>query len=223
MKKTSPLVLLFIVIFLNSCSGFKIIKSWKSETVNTMRDKKILVVGRSAKKEIRVAYEDAITKKLVASGYNATASYKNYPDFKPNQKVSDEREQQIRTILEKDGFNGVVLTVLKDYQENTREVGAEQYDATVIYGGATVAGVYGGFYAYWDLPGSYSADNVAVKQEGSTITSKLYILETVVYNLDKEDGKQLEAWITASIENPENSPSLATAYANSVAKGFKNK
>jgi hypothetical protein len=125
--------------------------------------------------------------------------------------------------LEKDGFNGVVLTVLKDYQENTREVGAEQYDATVIYGGATVAGVYGGFYAYWDLPGSYSADYVAVKQEGSTITSKLYILETVVYNLDKEDGKQLEAWITASIENPENSPSLATAYANSVAKGFKNK
>jgi hypothetical protein len=223
MKKTSSLILLLTVILLTGCSSFKIIKSWKSETVNTMKDKNILVVGRSTKKDVRVAYEDAITKKLVDNGYKATASYKKYPDFKPNTKVSDDQKQHIRAILEKDGYNGVVLTLLKDIEVNSREVGKEQYDAAVIYGGASMASVYGGFYAYWDLPGSYSVDQVALKQEGTTITSKLYTLETVIYNLDKEEDKQLEAWITASIENPDNVINTASAYANSIAKGFKGK
>ncbi|MGB5459455.1 MAG: hypothetical protein WBM91_07835 [Eudoraea sp.] len=223
MKKISPFILLLAALFLTGCSSFKIIKSYKSDSVYTMQDKNILVVGRSTKKDVRMAYEDAITKKLVASGYKATASYKKYPDFKPNTKVSDDQKQHIRTILEKDGYNGVVLTLLKDIVVNSREVGAEQYDAAVIYGGASMPSVYGGFYAYWDLPGSYSVDQVALKQEGTTITSKLYTLETVIYNLDKEDGEQLEAWITASIENPDNVINTATAYANSIAKGFKGK
>ncbi len=223
MKKTSPLILILTALLLTSCSSFKIIKTYKSETANEMQNKKILVVGRSTKKDVRVAYEDAITKKLVSSGYNATASYKKYPDFKPNTKVSDDQKQHIRAILEKDGYNGVVLTLLKGIEVNSRELGAEQYDAPVIYGGASMPFVYGGFYAYWDLPGTYSVDQVALKQEGTTITSKLYTLETVIYDLDKEDDKQLVAWITASIENPDNVINTASAYANSIAKGFKSK
>ncbi len=223
MKKTLPLILILTALLLTSCSSFKIIKSYKSDSVATMQDKKILVVGRSTKKDVRVAYEDAITKKLISSGYNATASYKKYPDFKPNTKVSDDQKQHIRFILEKDGYNGVVLTLLKDIEVSSREVGAEQYDAPVIYGGASMPFVYGGFYAYWDMPGTYSVDQVALNVEGSTITSKLYTLETVIYNLDKEDGKQLEAWITASIENPDNVIHTASGYANSIAKGFKSK
>ncbi len=223
MKKITPLILFLTALLLTNCSSFKIIKTYKSDTVDTMQNKKILVVGRSTKKDVRVAYEDAITKKLISSGYNATASYKKYPDFKPNTKVSDDQKQHIRFILEKDGYNGVVLTLLKDIEVSSREVGAEQYDAPVIYGGASMPFVYGGFYAYWDMPGTYSVDQVALNVEGSTITSKLYTLETVIYNLDKEDGKQLEAWITASIENPDNVIHTASGYANSIAKGFKSK
>jgi len=223
MKKTSPLILILTALLLTSCSSFKIIKTYKSETANEMQNKKILVVARSTKKDARVAYEDAITNKLVSSGYNATASYKKYPDFKPNTKVSDDQKQHIRAILVKDGYNGVVLTLLKSIEVNSRELGAEHYDAPVIYGGASMPFVYGGFYAYWDLPGTYSVDQVALKQEGTTITSKLYTLETVIYNLDKEDDKQLEAWITASIENPDNVINTAPTYANSIAKGFKSK
>jgi len=222
MKKTSPFILLLAVLFLTGCSSFKIIKSWKAETASTMKAKKILVIGRSADSNIRKTYEDAITKKFVDAGFNAISSYTQFPDFNPVAKITEEQKQQIHSVLEKNGYNGVVLTSLKDYQEHTREVGAENYETTVFYGGMNYPTAYGGFYNYFYLPGSFSADQVSLKTEGSTITSKLYILETVVYDLELEEGKQLVAWVTASIENPENSPSVATAYANSVAKGFKN-
>ena len=221
MKKISTLLFLFAVLLLTSCSSFKVIKSWKGETVGEMQNKKILVIGRSADTDIRMAYEKAITKKLVDAGYNAISSYTQFPDFNPVAKITEEQKQQIRTILEKNKYNGVVLTALKDYQEHTREVGAENYDTQVIYGGMNYPINYGGFYNYFYLPGSFSVDQVSLKTEGSTITSKLYILETVVYDLEKEEGKQLVAWITASIENPDSSAGVASAYANSIAKGFK--
>ena len=223
MKKILPLILILSVLLLTSCSSFKIIKSYKSETAASMQDKKILVIGRSAKKDVRVAYENAITKKFVAAGYNAVSSYSQFPDFNPIAKITEEQKEQIQSILEKNGYNGVVVTSLKDYQEQSREVGAEKYETTVFYGGMNYPTAYGGFYNYFYIPGSFSADQVSRDTSGSTITSKLYILETVVYDLELEEGKQLVAWVTASIENPDDSPSVATAYANSVAKGFKGK
>lgn len=223
MKKTSLLILVLAVLCLYSCSSFKIIKSWKAETTGSMQNKKILVIGRSADKDVRIAYENALTKKFVTAGYNAISSYSQFPDFNPVAKITEEQKQQIRSILEKNGYNGVVLTALKDYQERSREVGAEKYETTVFYGGATYPDAYGGFYNYFYLPGTYSSDQVSLKTEGTTITSKLYILETVVYDLTLEEGKQLVAWVTASIENPDDSPGVASAYANSVAKGFKSK
>lgn len=221
MKKISPFILLLIALVLTSCSSFKVIKSWEAETAGSMQNKKILVIGRTADKDIRMAYENALTKKFVAAGYNAISSYSQFPDFNPVAKITEEQKQQIQSILEKNGYNGVVLTALKDYQEQSREVGAEKYETTVFYGGMGYPTAYGGFYNYFYIPGSYSADQVRRDTSGSTITSKLYILETVVYDLELEDGKQLVAWVTASIENPDDSPSVATAYANSVAKGFK--
>ena len=223
MYKRSFLIIILLSALLISCGGFKVINSYKSDSVQAMDDKNILVVGRSTEKNVRMAYEDAITKKLVSGGYKATASYTKYPDFKPNAKVSDDEKQHIRNILEKDGYNGVVLTLLKDVEVQSRQMGAENYDAAVIYGGASMPSFYGGFYAYWDLPGSYSVNSVAVKQEGTTITSKIYTLETVVFNLDNEDDKQMVAWITASIENPDNVINTASPYANAIAKGFKSK
>ena len=221
MKKTSTLLFFLAGFLMTSCSSFKIIKSWKGETANEMQNKKILVIGRSADMDIRMAYENAITKKFTDAGYNAISSYTQFPDFNPVAKITEEQKQQIRNILEKNGYNGVVLTALKDYQEHTREIGAEKYDTQVIYGGMNYPINYGGFYNYFYLPGSFSVDQVSLKTEGTTITSKLYILETVVYDLEQEEGKQLVAWITASIENPDNSPGVASAYANSIAKGFK--
>lgn len=223
MKNISPLILLLAALLLTSCSSFKVINSWKAETAASMQDKKILVIGRTADKDIRMAYENAITKKFVEAGYNAISSYTQFPDYNPVTKITEEQKQQIRSILEKNGYNGVVVTSLKDYQEQSREVGAEKYETTVYYGGMNYPTAYGGFYNYFYMPGSYSADQVSRDTSGSTITSKLYILETVVYDLELEDGKQLVAWVTASIENPDDSPSVATAYANSVAKGFKSK
>lgn len=221
MKKLSPVILLFTAILFTSCSSFKIIKSWKAETSSEMQNKKILVIGRSADKDVRMAYENAITKKLLADGFDAISSYAQFPDFNPVAKITEEQKQQIQSILEKNGYKGVVLTALKDYQEHTRELGAQKYDTQVIYGGMNYPINYGGFYNYFYLPGSFSVDQVRRETSGTTITSKLYILETVVYDLELEEGKQLVAWITASIENPDSSPSVATAYANSIAKGFK--
>ncbi|WP_276388627.1 hypothetical protein [Eudoraea chungangensis] len=220
MQKRVYLIVFVATILTSSCTGYKVIKNWKAENPS-MKDKSILVIGRVSKMEIRQAYEDEITKRLVSKGVDAVSSYTKFPNFDPTQKVSEEQSEKIKSIIEENGYNGVILTALKDYQENSREMGQGGYQAAVDYGAMYYPSYYGGFYNYYYNPMSISSDIVYVEKSGSTITSKTYILETVVYNLDLPEDKQLVAWVTASIENPDNAVGTASNYASTILNSFK--
>jgi hypothetical protein len=220
--KKKFLLIFFAFALLTSCSNVKVLNSFRADHADGIRDNNILVVARAAKPDARKAFEDEITKEIRARGINATPSYTKFPKLRPDQKLTEDRKNEIKDLLEKEGFNGVVLSVLKDYQELTRSVGEGGYEASVNYGYTDLPTYYGwGFYAYYHHPLSYSNEDVYVKESEDTITSRLFILETVAYNLEEPEDKQLVAVIRSQVENPDGVVSTANNYAKAIAKRFK--
>jgi hypothetical protein len=222
MKKLKLITLLLVGLALNSCSSVKVVDAWKTPNIEAFRDNKILVVARTANREAREAFEREITDKLLARGFNATPSYTIFPKLRPNDKLTKERKEEIKGLLQKEGFNGVVLSVLKDYQERTRYIGEGAYEASVSYGYTDWPSyVGGGFYTYYVHPLSYATAYVDVDAAEIAITAKLYVLETVAYDLEQPEKNQLVALINAAIENPATAKGAAHNYADAIAKRLK--
>ncbi|MEM9680136.1 MAG: hypothetical protein AAF901_07405, partial [Bacteroidota bacterium] len=152
--------------------------------------------------------------------YNATASFTKFPKLNPDEKMTEEKMKTIRGILDAEGFNGIVLTVLKDYQEETRIQKDGGY-----YAGGTYSRYYpryyGGFYRYYYHPTAYATLGNYVPETTTEYTSKTYILETTVYDLTKDKENQLAAVVTSKIENPQKASSTAEEYVKQIAKSLR--
>ena len=57
----------------------------------------------------------------------------------------------------------------------------------------------------------------------TTYNVKTYVLETVAYNLDEPDGKQLVAVTTTKIEDPSNVSKVAAEYVKAITKSLESK
>jgi hypothetical protein len=124
-------------------------------------------------------------------------------------------------LIEKEGFKGVVMNVLKDYNESmvTEESGGYYAGGTTYYGG--YPGYYGGFYGYYHNPYSYSTYGNYVPSSSTTRISKSYILETLIYNLDEPEGKQLVSVVTTQIIDPSSVTKTAKDYSKLVFNSLK--
>lgn len=222
MKKSISLIsIVSVIILLNACSSVKVLNSWKADNASTVKEKNLLVIARTDNNTARIAFENEIVNQLTAKGIKATASFTKYPKLNPDKKITDEKADMIKSMLKDAGFNGVVLTVIKETQELSK---------TVTEGGGYAGGTYygyypryyGGFYGYYYNPMSYSTLGNYVEQTSTTYTSKNYILETVVYNLDEPEEKQLVAVVTSKIEEPENAAKAAKQYVRAISKSFDN-
>lgn len=221
MKKTKLNFLLLIsIIFFSSCNSVKVMGSWKSEKANTLKDKNILVITRTANLQARVPFEKEIAAQLRLKGMTVTESYKKFPTLNPNQEMTEERSKNIRSILDADGFNGIVLTILKDVQT---------YTTVSEYGGGFYAGMpysamypsyYGGFYGYYAHPMSYSTYGMVSTSSYSVRETKTYILETVFYNLDLPENDQIVAIVTTKVKDPKNLEKVAQKYVQEIVKSF---
>ena len=169
--KMNKFCYLFLLSFLlMSCKSFKVLYNWSAEDKENIEQKKILVVARTADIEIRKSFEKEITKTLTDAGLNATASYIQFPDYNPEKKITEEEKGEIRKILEDNGYNAVVMTVLKDYQEDRRSAVEGGYEASVNYGYIDAPIYMGwGFYTYFYHPLSYSTEDVYVEETLSLI------------------------------------------------------
>ncbi len=223
MKKSISLILsLTVIILLNACSSVKVLDSWKADNIDSMNFKNILVIARTDNNQGRVIFEEEIANQLRAKGMKATESYTKFPQLNPDEKISEEKRETIITMLKNEGFNAVVLTVVKDVQETTKTVTDGGY-----YAGGTYASYYpmyyGGFYGYYRHPYSYSTYGNYVPSTSTTYTTKAYILETVIYNLDLSDNQQLVAVVTSKIDDPKNVFKAAKDYVKAITKSFSNK
>ncbi|WP_299112215.1 hypothetical protein [uncultured Winogradskyella sp.] len=221
MKKSATILFCFITLLVfQNCSSVKVLDSWKSDTVSDVKNRNFLVVARSTNKQARLAFENEIVKQMASKGYKATASYAKFGDMKPNEKPSESNKEQIKKLLEAEGFDGVVLTVMKDYLEETRvEKEGGYYEGGNYYG--YYPRYYGGFYTYYRHPMSMTTLGNYVPETINTSTSKIYILETTVYDLKATDNNQLVAIVTSKLDNPESASEAASAYVKKVAASLK--
>jgi hypothetical protein len=157
---------------------------------------------------------------MKSNGYQATASYSKFGEMKPNEPELESDKEKFKKILELEGFNAVILTVMKDYQEETRlEKEGGYYTGGNYYG--YYPRYYSGFYPYYYNPISYHSMGNYVEETYTTSVSKLYILETTIYNLDESEENQLVAVITSKIDNPETASGAAKGYVKEISKKLK--
>ena len=220
MKKTFYSFLLLGFVLLSSCSSVKVLDSWKGDNLATMSDKNILVIARTDNQQARIAIEEAMANDIRKAGFKATESYLKFNSMNPNKKVDPEK---VQALIEKAGFKGVVMNVLKDYNESmvTEESGGYYAGGTTYYGG--YPGYYGGFYGYYHNPYSYSTYGNYVPSSSTTRISKSYILETLIYNLDEPEGKQLVSVVTTQIIDPSSVTKTAKDYSKLVFNCLKKK
>jgi hypothetical protein len=217
-----PLLVFVSIIFFSSCSSVKVLNSWKADNIDSVKDNNILVIARTDNTSARIAFENEIVKELATRGIKATASFEKFPKLNPDQEITEETENRIKTIITDNGFNGVVLTVIKEEQELTKTVTDGGYYAGGNYYGYYPR-YYNGFYGYYRNPMSYSTLGNYVEETSTTYTAKNYILESVIYNLDEPEEKQLVAVVTSKLEEPQNAATTSKQYVKAIAKSFDKK
>lgn len=215
-------LILISILVSSSCSSVKVLNSWKADNMNEVKDNNILVIARTANTSARIAFENEIVKELAARNITATASFTKFPNLKPDQEITEEKEKNIKDLIKKEGFSGVVLTVIKEKQELSKTVTDGGYYAGGNYYGYYPR-YYNGFYGYYYNPHAYSTLGSYVPQTSTTYTANNYIVETVIYNLDESDERQLVAVVTSKIEEPENAATTAKQYVKAIAQSFDKK
>ena len=214
----------FIALLILGCSSsVKVVDSWKADDAGSLSNEKILVITRTDDMVSRQRFEQEIADRLRAEGIDATESYKKFPAMKHNEKQTEEQISQKVQIIKNEGYRGVVLTVLKDMSKEivTSETGG------YVSGGyypSYYGGYYGGFGGYYGRvysPYGYGYGGTYVPSETRTYTSETYNLETVIYDLDREPGKQLLGVISIDLTDPKSASKVAPKYADAVLKQLK--
>jgi len=211
---------LTVVMALSSCSGIKVVDSWKADEIGSLATEKILVIARTDNMVGRQRFEQEIADRLRGAGIDATESYKKFPGMKHNREFTEQEITDRVQIIKNEGFKGIVLTVVKDMSKEivTSETGG------YVSGGyypSYYGGYYGGFGGYYGRvysPYGYGYGGSYVPSETRTYTSETYHLETVIYNLDMEPGKQLQGVISIDLTDPKAASKVAPKYADAVAK-----
>ena len=213
-----------VMLLATSCSSIKVIDAWKSENISSIKEQQILVIARADNELARVSCEQEIAKQVRARGPEAVESHKQFPGHKPDNKLTEQQVDELKQKIQQAGFNGVVVTVLKDLQTTTRVTKDGGYTTGGYTGGPYYSyypGYYGGFYGYYGNAMSYATYGNYVPTTINTQTSKTYVLETVIYNLSLPDEEQLVAVVTSSVDNPQDVIATAKQYAKAVAHALK--
>jgi hypothetical protein len=222
MKKI--LILTVLAMILSSCgASIKVTDSWKADNINSLEGAKILVITRLDDMVSRQRFEQEIANKLRTEGIDATESYKKFPAMKQNVKHTEDEIDKIVQIIKNEGFKGVALTVLKDKSKEIVTTQSGGYTAGGNYP-SHYGGYYGGFGGYYGSvysPYGYGYGGTYVPAETRTYTSETYSVETVIYNLDLEKGKQLLGVVSIDITDPKSASQVAAKYAAKVAGEFK--
>ncbi|MEX0273205.1 MAG: hypothetical protein AB3N16_02395 [Flavobacteriaceae bacterium] len=213
--------LIICIPFLIQCSSSKIevYDTWKADAnvIETFKSKNVLVIARTANDNARIAFEEEIAKQLRAMGVKCTESFMKVPKIHPNVEMSEKRLALIKSLLDSEGFTGIVLTSIKDKQKT---VSTHTSGVRVGFYGNYYPDYYGNFYDYYAYP--YAYGNYYNSFEGyiptstSTSVSTTYVLETIAYSLDESPEKQLAAVVTTSVRDPRKASEIAKAYVEKI-------
>lgn len=224
MKKLKPILLILVaIITMSSCGGIKVTDSWTADATGEFKSKKILVIARTDDMVSRQRFEQEMAIRFRDAGFDVTESYKKFPNMKHNVERTEEEIKQVVQIIENEGFHGIVLTVLRD--KSTELVTSESGGYTSGgYYPSHYGGYYGGFGGYYGRsysPYGYGYGGTYVPSETRTYTSETYHIETVIYNLDMQEGKDLISVTSVEVTDPSSASKTAPKYADAVVKALQ--
>lgn len=233
MKKLlySITILTISILFYSCSSSINVVNKWAAEDAGSLKEKNILVIATAANEKIRMAFEDEMAKQLRDKGFNATESYKKHPNLKSGEEMTAERKAEIKKVLEDEGYNSIILSVLKDKLENVKSTEEGNY-----YAGQSLKSyfppyipVYSyGFYGYYGYPSGYLYNTKTYKDYGTYVESSIetektnsYVLETLAYDLELAEDKQLIAYVTTKIDEPDNFHIAAKGNTKKILESFQ--
>ena len=211
-KKLFGLVIIGSVIF--SCSSVKVVDSWNDLNETNLNGKNVMVVSQSEDEIVRKQFEQDLVQNLTSSGINSIESHKFFPFPLTGEELTEQELTNLKDELTESRIDIVVMTLLKDVKEYTKTVteGGTQYHVysyPIVYR----RGFYRGYYRYY-----YT---IQMNTEPVTyVTSKnsKYILETVIYDISKDDKDQLLSVITTEIDNPESLGTTSKDFSKKIVK-----
>lgn len=197
MKK---LVIIIVLIVLTGCSSTQFVDSWKNPETTSFNPKKALVVGITDNLTARKIFEEDFKDALILRNINAVESTTVLSEGFTSSKKSEEEINEMIQKISNDGFDAVVITVVKgvekqkSYYENYPRVGF----------GWSRFGRY--YYWYQDIyytPGYYKIYDV-------------YHIETSIYNLNGAENKSL-IWVGSfKIVDPQSISVTVKDYVNRI-------
>jgi hypothetical protein len=210
-----------IALTISSCkSSIEVINAWKSEKLNTLTEKNILVITRTENNKKRGAFEEQMVAYLKKKNIKASTSYMKIPIFNDQREYTDDERKELVKKIRSLGFNAIILTSVKKRTQKT---------VTTTHGGYYTGGsysslypqYYGGFYGYYNHPYSHPTYQSYVPSETYTDIRKSFVLETVIFNLDLSSTEQLVAVVTSAINDPETVYTAAEEYVKEIAKSLR--
>ncbi|MDA8595565.1 MAG: hypothetical protein ACPGR7_06190 [Flavobacteriaceae bacterium] len=207
MKK---ILLILSVVLLGSCSAVTVADSWKNTDMNSLKGEKMAVIARTADNVVRTRIEKDMVSSLNEAGFEAVGSYTKLPAVDPNKKLDPKKVEIVRQAILDQGYKLVVMVVLKDkenYMKSTSDYNGYGYPG---YPGYYGAGFYRGFGTYYGSLYNYGYSTT------TTTMAKKYIVETVVYDISKPEGKSLIAVVTTDIDDPTSLSKTAADLAKKV-------
>ena len=125
-------IVLFTGIFLFSCAGTKLSRTWIDPKYSGSQYDNLLVIGAAEDDNIRRTFEKKFVEKLEAAGIRAVESSSV---MSKDQKIDKE---SILAVVEKTGVDGVLLTYLVAVKEKDVASPSVDYSPANDYGGGTV-------------------------------------------------------------------------------------
>jgi len=214
LKTGLGMVMLGITLF--SCSTVKVSDTWKDIDSTDVKNKNVLVISSAEKRSVRERFEKDLVDELNNKGYNATESFAKYPDLKPVEESDAAALKKLGNSLVTDGYEVVVLTVLRDIEEYTKTVtSSTSYTVNTFPVYHHRRGYYRSFYR-----GFGTIYGVGAPYETTTSTNKKYILETLVYDLTLPENEQLLTIITSEVDNPETLGTTSNDFSKQMVKAM---
>lgn len=202
---------------LMSCSSVVVSDSWKNVDMSTMTGEKMLVIGRTADNVVRSRIENDMVTSLKEVGFDAVPSYSKIPKVDPSKKADPNKVEALKKEIMSEGINLVMMVVLKDketYEKSTSDYNGYGYPG---YPGYYGAGFYRGFGTYYGSMYNYGYQTTTTEQANK------YIVETVVYDISKPEGKSLVAVVTTDIDDPSSLSKTASDLGKKVSSELMRK
>lgn len=231
MIKSHQLFIILLSIAFFSCKGSKVLNSWKSDesVLSDFEKDDVLVIARTSDYNARIVLEKELTSSLKTHGVNAFESFNEFSILNTDRELTDAERIQLENHIKEVGYNGVIITTIKDVQKESTVTQEQVYigDSYLDYYPPHYGDLYQYYYYpywnnphYWNSP-RYIETNRDLMTTSTIRTSVTYILETVAYDLATADQEKLVFVITSSIKDPKNVQKEVDSYVNLLMKELK--